>query len=54
MMLLDDGILKICRLENTAQAGNKPLQKLQVVKWQWYGELQVGYNRQYAAKGVDE
>lgn len=54
MMLLDDGILKICRLVNTAQVGNKPLQRLQVVKWQWYGELQVGYNRQYAAKGVDE
>ena len=53
-MLLDSGLLTICELVNIAGPGNKPLQKLNPLAQQWYGERTIGYNRQYAAKSVNE
>lgn len=53
-MLLDSGLLTICELINIAEPGNKPLQKLNPLAEQWYGERTIGYNRQYAAKSVNE
>lgn len=53
-MLLDAGLLTICELVNIAEPGNKPLQILNPLAQQWYGERTIGYNRQYAAKAVNE
>lgn len=53
-MLLDSGILKLYRLVNTAPNGNMPNEKLVYVDSAYYGERTVGYNRQYAAKAVNE
>ena len=50
----DDGLLKICSLVNTADAGNKPLLQLSTLDEQWYEEREIGYRRQYLAKGADE
>lgn len=50
----DDGVLTTCTLENTAQPGSMPVQKLVPVTTHFYGERTVGYNRQYAAMGVNE
>lgn len=53
-MLLDKGIATICELINVAEEGNKPKQMLTPIAQQWYGERAVGYNRQYAARAVNE
>lgn len=53
-MLLDSGVLTLCRLENTAPDGAMPRMRLVPVKRCYYGERTVGYNRQYAARGVNE
>ena len=53
-MLLDSGTLRICRLENNADAGNMPKDRLIQLRTHYYGERTVGYGRQYAAKGVNE
>lgn len=54
MMNLDDGILYLCTLINTAENGRKPIERLTVINRYWYGERTVGFARQYAAKGVNE
>lgn len=54
MMLLDDGVLYLCTLTNTADPGAMPVQRLTKVAKYWYGERTVGYNRLYAARGVNE
>ena len=54
MMLLDDGVLYLCTLTNTAAPGAMPVQRLTKVAKYWYGERTVGYNRLYAAKGANE
>lgn len=53
-MILDNGVLFICTLENVAQNGLKPVQKLVVQNKFWFQERTIGLNRQYLAKGVNE
>lgn len=53
-MQFDDGIVYICKLENTAPKAKKPSYKLVKKSRLWFGERTVGYNRQYLAKGVNE
>lgn len=53
-MLLDDGVVYLCNLTNTAPNGRKPVFKLTKVKKYWFGERTVGYSRYYEAKGVNE
>lgn len=53
-MLLDSGVIEVCRLENNTEAGNKPREILVPIQKHFYGERIVGYGRQYAAKGVNE
>lgn len=53
-MNLDDGTLRICTLQNVGEAGQMPRQVLTPIRRHWYGERSIGYNRQYAAKGVNE
>lgn len=53
-MLLDSGILELYKLVNTAPNGNMPNEQLAYVDSAYYGERTVGYNRQYAAKAVNE
>lgn len=53
-MPLDSGILKLYKLVNMASNGNMPNEQLVYVDSAYYGERTVGYNRQYAAKAVNE
>lgn len=53
-MILDDGIVFICTLENTAAPGRMPVEQLVKFRRYWYGERTVSYSRQYAARGVNE
>lgn len=53
-MLFDSGTLTLCTLENTAQNGQMPHERLVPCERCFYGERTVGYNRQYAARGVNE
>lgn len=48
-MLLNDGILTICSLKNTAAPGKMPAEKLAVKSKHWYGERTVGYGRYFTA-----
>lgn len=50
----DAGLIKVCTLENIAEAGQMPKEVLIVHSLQSFEERTVGYNRQYAAKGVSE
>lgn len=50
----DAGIVTICVLNNTAQAGQMPVEVLSPVFDAMYESRTVGYNRQYAARGVNE
>lgn len=53
-MTLDSGILTVCKLKNTAAAGQMPVMQLAQQSTHYYGERTVGYNRQYAAMGVNQ
>lgn len=53
-MLLDAGILTLYKLTNTAVNGRMPEMKLVEYDRAYYGERTVGYNRLYAAKGVNQ
>lgn len=53
-MLLDDGILELYTLQNVAENGRMPVYKLVLSDKAYYGERTVGYNRLYAAKGVNQ
>ena len=53
-MELDDGIVFICELNNEAEPGDMPQQKLQKLARHWYGERTIGMRRQYLAKGANE
>lgn len=53
-MILDDGVVWICSLDNAAGKGEMPRQKLTRKSEHLYGERTVGFGRQYAAKGVNE
>lgn len=52
--MIFEGTLRICKLENIAEAGAMPTEKLVVVSYHYYGDRVVGYNRQYAAMGVQQ
>lgn len=53
-MILNEGIVKICRLSNFAAAGDAPDMRLTTIARFWFKERTIGYGRQYAAKGVNE
>lgn len=53
-LILDDGTLTLCRLENKADKGDMPKEMLVGISTHDFGERAVGYGRQYAAKGVAE
>lgn len=44
----------VCTLQNTAEPGAMPVDRLSPVFADYFGERTVGYNRYYAAKGVNE
>lgn len=54
MSLMDDGTMEIYTLTDTAETGNMPRMKLQLFKKYPFGYRLIGYNRQYAAMGVNE
>lgn len=49
-----EGILNICTLTNTAEAGYMPVDKLVTVETAYYRKRTVGYNRMYAAMGANK
>ena len=49
-----EGILFICKLENTAEAGFMPVQELVPLVQAYYRKRTVGYNRMYAAMGANK
>lgn len=52
--MIFEGTLRICRLVNISEAGAMPTEKLEVVAYHYYGDRVIGYNRQYAAQGVQQ
>ena len=54
-MILDDGTLEVFELHECAAQGRKPKTVIRpLFEPCFYGELQVGYKRQYAAMGVSQ
>ena len=49
-----EGILHICTLQNTAEAGFMPVQRLVPLVQSYYRKRTVGYNRLYAAMGANK
>lgn len=52
--MFDAGIVSVCNLQNTAAPGRMPVQNLVPVFSAYFGERTVGYNRYYAARGVNQ
>lgn len=50
----DAGLVTICTLDDMADPGNMPDEKLNPLSQHYFEERSVGYNRQYAAMGVNE
>lgn len=50
----DSGTLYLCELNNMADDGDMPSEKLTRVARHWYQERMIGMSRQYLAKGVNE
>ena len=54
-MILDDGTLEVFELHECAAQGRKPKTVIRpLFEPCFYGELNVGYKRQYAAMGVSQ
>ena len=53
-MILDSGILTICKVTAEGENGTMPKEHLQQLHSCFYGERTVGFGRYYAAKGADE
>lgn len=54
-MILDDGTVEIFKIHEGAAPGGKPKRVIRpLFEPCWYGELNVGYRRQYAAMGVSQ
>ncbi len=54
-MILDHGTLEIFQIHECAAPGRKPRKVIRpLFEPCWYGELNVGYKRQYAAMGVSQ
>ena len=49
----DEGLLTFYELENTAEEGLKPQEKLVKIGEAYYAQKTIGYNRRYAAKGAN-
>lgn len=49
-----DKKLTLYSLQDTAEKGHMPVEKLVKYAEEYYGERTVGYNRQYAALGADQ
>ena len=49
-----EGILQICKLENTAETGFMPIMTLVPLVSAYYRKRTVGYNRLYAAMGANK
>jgi hypothetical protein len=49
----DEGILQICSLENIAEEGMMPTEKLVVLESDYYAKKSASYNRIYAAMGAN-
>lgn len=52
--MIFEGKLTLYSLENIAEKGLKPVEKLIKIDDAYYGRRVVGYNRQYAAMGADQ
>lgn len=52
--MMDAGHIAVCDLNNTADAGQMPVEVLEIVTEADFEERAIGLNRQYAAKGVNE
>lgn len=52
--MFDSGTFKLCNLENIAENGAMPKEKLVVKNKFWFEMRTIGINRQYLAKGVNE
>lgn len=52
--MLYEGTLRLCELQNLAEPGGMPSEKLVVVSYHYYGDRMIGYGRQYAAMGVEQ
>ncbi len=52
--MIFEGTLTIYELVNTAERGLMPRYTLREKARHFYGERVIGYNRQYAAMGVDQ
>lgn len=54
-MILDHGTMEIFNIHECAAQGRKPQKVIRpLFEPCWYGELNVGYRRQYAAMGVSQ
>lgn len=51
---MDDGLLEIYSLADVSEPGNMPDNQLVLLSNSFFGDRTVGYNRQYAAKSVNE
>ena len=47
------GLLRICMLFNTATAGHKPVEQLELLGTAYYEQRRAGITRIYAAMGAD-
>lgn len=52
--MFDAGTVQICALVNTASQGDMPVQKLAPLTSAYFEERIVGFNRYFAAQGVNE
>lgn len=53
-MILDNGVLFVCDLVDTAENGRMPVLKLKKLYKHWFQERVIGLNREYLAKGANE
>ena len=52
--MFDAGKVSICNLQNTVAPGRMPVQVLVPIAVAYFEERTVGYNRYYAAQGVNQ
>lgn len=52
--MFDAGLVTICELRNVAQPGRMPVNGLVPITAAYFGARTVGYNRYYAAQGVNQ
>ncbi len=50
----DAGKVEVCTLQNTAEPGLMPVDRLAPVLADYFEERTIGYNRYYQAQGVNE